>query len=118
MQDFQNIRVWQSAHEVTLRVYQQTSQFPDAERFGVTSQLRRACASIGANIAEGCVRATDADFRRYLYMAMGSASEAQNFILLSRDLTYLSSADASALLDELGRVKAMLARFIERLSES
>jgi len=78
MRDYRNLIAWQKAHRLTLKVYRLTSDLPDSERFGLTSQLRRAAASIGANIAEGCGRSTRADLRRFLSIASGSASELQN----------------------------------------
>ena len=54
MKDFKELRVWQRAHQITLEIYAATRQFPPDERFGLTSQLRRSAASIGANVAEGC----------------------------------------------------------------
>jgi four helix bundle protein len=71
MQRFANLKVWEKAHELTLHVYQVTKPFPRDELFGLTSQMRRACVSIGANIAEGACRKSDPEFGRFLYMAMG-----------------------------------------------
>lgn len=93
MKDFRDLVVWQKAHDVALRVYQFTRPFPTEERYGLTAQLRRSASSIGANIAEGCGRGSDADFRRFLHIAMGSASELEYHFLLSRDLHYLGEND-------------------------
>ena len=93
MQDFRNLRVWQASQRFTLAVYETTSAFPEVERFGLTSQLRRAATSIGANIAEGCGRSTDADVRRCLHQAMGSACEALNHLLVARDVRVLPITD-------------------------
>ena len=62
MQDFRNIKVWNESHQLTLKVYEITSEFPKSEMFNLTSQLRRACVSIPNNIAEGCGRNSDKDF--------------------------------------------------------
>jgi four helix bundle protein len=75
MKDFRNLEVWKLAHQLTLAAYRETRSFPTDERFGLTSQIRRAASSIPANIAEGCGRRGDAEFHRFLQMAMGSASE-------------------------------------------
>jgi four helix bundle protein len=75
MQDFRQLKVWQKAHRFVLHVYEATQKFPAEERFGLTSQIRRAAVSIPANIAEGAVRSSDADFGRFLHIALGSASE-------------------------------------------
>lgn len=76
MQDFRNLEVWRLSHQLTLEVYRVTRSLPSDERFGLTSQLRRAAVSIEANLAEGCGRGSDADFGRFVQTAMGSASEA------------------------------------------
>ena len=75
MQDFKKLQVWQKSHDLTLRMYELTSRFPREEMYGLTNQIRRACASIPTNIAEGCGRGSSADFARFLHIAMGSANE-------------------------------------------
>ena len=66
MQDFKKLIVWQKGHAMTLEVYKLTAKFPKDEIYGLTSQIRRASASVGLNISEGCGRATDPDFRKFL----------------------------------------------------
>lgn len=80
----------------------------------MTNQIKRASSSIGANIAEGCARGSDADFARFLFMAIGSASELENHLLLGRDLGFLSQANYDALQAGLVEVKRMLAALIQR----
>jgi four helix bundle protein len=75
MRNFRELKVWEKAHELTLLVYRNTKSFPKEELYGLTSQIRRACSSIPANIAEGCGRQTEKDFSRFLQIAFGSASE-------------------------------------------
>jgi four helix bundle protein len=75
MQNFKDLKVWRKAHRMVLSIYQQTVGFPAQEKFGLTSQIRRAAVSIPANIAEGSVRSSDEDFARFLHIALGSASE-------------------------------------------
>jgi len=72
---FRDLKVWEKAHQLTLQVYKATAPFPKEEMYGLTSQIRRAAASIPANIAEGCGRSSDAELGRFLQIAMGSASE-------------------------------------------
>jgi len=76
---------------MTISIYELTRDFPNAERYGLSEQLRRASSSVGSNIAEGCGRSSNADFVRFLTIAAGSASEVQYQLLLSRDLGYLES---------------------------
>src|SRR5450631_26474 len=75
MQDFRNLKVWEKAHALTLDIYKASKSFPREEMYGMTSQMRRASVSIGANIAEGACRRGDVDFARFLQIAVGSASE-------------------------------------------
>lgn len=91
MRNFQKLEVWKKAHELTLSIYRLTANFPTNERYGLTSQLQRASASIGANLAEGCGRETDADYRRFVQMAAGSACEVEYHLILSRDLGLLDA---------------------------
>jgi four helix bundle protein len=118
MQDFRNLRVWRAAHAAALTTYRLTTTFPAEERYGLASQLRRAAASVGANIAEGCGRSSDADTRRCLQIALGSACEVLNHALLARDLGLLDASSFAALEDELSPVRRMLVRLIERLRPS
>jgi len=86
LKNFKELKVWQKSHQLTLAGYQITRKFPREELFGLTGQLRRASASIPANIAEGCGRKGEADFARFLQIAAGSASELEYHILLSYEL--------------------------------
>jgi four helix bundle protein len=115
MQDFRRLEVWQCAHELTLGVYRSTKLFPADERFGLTSQMRRACSSIEANLAEGCGRGTDADFSRFVQIAMGSASEVECHLLLARDLGYLDETVHQSLEQQIQRVKRMLTALLKSL---
>ena len=90
MRDFRKYRVWELGHDLTLDIYRQTKEFPKEERYGVTSQMRRASSSVPANIAEGCGRESDAEFRRFLVISQGSVSELEYFNILAKDLGYIS----------------------------
>jgi len=113
MQDFRNLVVWQKAHSFTLQVYRVTKRFPDDERFGLTSQLRRAAASIPANMAEACGRRGRREFGRFVQIAMGSATETEYHVLLSKDLGYLAGADSDVVLRAIQEVKRMLASLLK-----
>ena len=104
---FENIVAWQKAHQFTCLVYRITKCFPEDERYGLTSQFRRAAVSIGANIAEGYKKLSKADKLRSLNISEGSLAECQNYILLSKDLKYLSNDNYILLHDyamEVGRL--------------
>ncbi len=116
MKDFRALKVWQKAHQLVLAVYRHTNSFPAEERYGLTSQVRRACASIATNIAEGCGRAGDRELARFLGIAAGSASEVEYLLLLAHDLSYLDVAEHTELSAAVIEIKKMLAAFIAKLS--
>ncbi|MBL8227535.1 MAG: four helix bundle protein [Bryobacterales bacterium] len=116
VKDFRELKVWQKAHQLTLAVYQITAKFPREELYGLTSQLRRACSSIPANLAEGCGRSGDAEFARFCSIAMGSASEVEYHLLLAKDLKILNPADYQDLNGRATEVKRMLTALIQKLN--
>lgn len=116
MKDFRQLVVWQKVHVVTLNIYRHTAQFPKTELYGLVSQMRRCSSSIGANIAEGCGRSNNGDFQRFLQNAMGSASELEYHLLLSRDLDYLPQEQYLELNKQLAEVKRMLVALTRKVS--
>ena len=112
---FRDLKVWRKAHEVTLATYRVTQGFPSAERYGLTSQIRRAAASVCANIAEGAGRRGKRDFSRFLQIALGSASELEYHLLLSYDLGMLPELRYQEISREVVDVKRMLTSFISKL---
>jgi four helix bundle protein len=115
LQSFWDLKVWQKGHQLALAVYKATSAFPKEERYGLTTQMRRASTSIPANIAEGCGRSGGGDFARFLQIAMGSASELEYFFLLSRDLGLLDVEGYERLAGDTIEIKRMLASLIEKV---
>jgi four helix bundle protein len=105
MKDFRQLKVWEKAHQLALAVYQATRDFPREEGYGETAQLRRAAASVAANLAEGCGRASDSELARFVSIAAGSASELKYHFLLARDLGWLSTESYAAL--EAGATEVM-----------
>ncbi|NMB48056.1 four helix bundle protein [Candidatus Kuenenbacteria bacterium] len=91
IKNFYDLDAWQQGHALVLMVYRSTQDFPKDEIYGVTSQLRRATASITANIAEGFARYHFKDKIKFYYQARGSVAETQNFLFLVKDLGYISS---------------------------
>lgn len=118
MEDFKDLKVWAKAHQLTLAVYRRTRVFPKEEMYGLTSQLRRAAASIGANIAEGCGRRSDGEMKRFLQIARGSASELEYHFLLARDLQLLDIDEFRNLEGKVLEVQRMLASLVQRLQAS
>src|SRR5208337_1611974 len=116
LKDFRDLKVWEKSHNLALLVYKHTQLFPKQELFGITSQMRRAAVSIPTNIAEGCGRAGNGDFARFLYIAMGSASELEYLLLISLDLGYLHRIDHKELDVAATEVKRMLASLISKVN--
>ena len=114
MRDFHQLSVWQKSHQFTLDVYTLTRAYPKDELFGLTSQIRRSSSSIATNIAEGCGRGSDADFGRFLQMAMGSASESEYQILLSFNLNYIDENQYKQMNAKVTEIKRMLSSLISK----
>ena len=115
MRDFRKLQVWERSHELTLKIYELTSQFPREEIYGLTNQIRRACTLIPTNIAEGCGRESTADFARFLQIAMGSASETEYLILLAHNLKYFNAKQYVELTDAIVSVKKMLTSLLKTI---
>ncbi len=92
MQRFTNLKVWQEAHSLVLDVYRLSRGFPSEERYGLTSQLRRAALSVPTNIAEGSKRRSNAEFARFLNIAEASLAESEYLLMVARDLDYAERA--------------------------
>ena len=115
MKNFRELKIWEKAHALTLKIYKLTNAFPKEEQYGLISQLRRACSSIPTNIAEGCGRGRDTELKRFSEIAMGSAMEVDYLLQLSNDLNFLKQTDYEALLQDVIEVKKMLTSFIQKL---
>ena len=118
MQDFRRLAVWTKAHRLTLDIYEAVARFPKDERYGLTSQLKRAAASIPTNLAEGCGRSGDAELKRFADIAMGSASEVEYLLLLAVDLGILERSVYLGLNERVVEIKRMLSAFIVQLRPS
>ncbi len=116
MRDFHELKVWEKAHRLAISTYEITHSFPTEERFGLSSQIRRAAVSIPTNIAEGCGRSSDPEMTRFMDIAAGSASELEYQILLARDLHYLDQATYEKLTQQVHEVRRMLHAFRKKLS--
>jgi four helix bundle protein len=115
VQDFRKLVVWQKAHSVTLDLYRRTRSFPQDERFGLISLIRRAAVSVEANIAEGCGRGGKLDFARFLQQAMGSAAEVECHLLICKDLEIFLVQEYEQLRLKTVEIKRMLTALMERI---
>lgn len=116
MKDFRTLHVWQKAHDLTLCIYDVTKTFPKEEQFGLTSQMRRSSSSIPTNIAEGCGRGSDAEFKRFLQIAFGSLSELDYQVILATDLGFISSTRKGEVGTLLMEVRRMLSALIRKMN--
>ena len=115
MQDFRKIRAWQENRELTVMIYKVTATFPPSERFGLIAQMRDCVVSIGANIAEGCGRGSNADTCRYFQMSFSSATELLHHLITSSDLEFLGSNEFKELDERLDSIRRKIAKFMKRL---
>ena len=111
MRNYKNLEVWRESQNLAVQVYQMTSGFPSAEKYGLTQQLRRAAISISSNVAEGAGRNGDAEYRRFVNIAAGSASALECQILLAQRLGMVTAGDGKPVLELAMKVKKMLRAF-------
>jgi|ERR1700678_33970 four helix bundle protein len=116
MKDLRRLRVWEKVHGLTLDIYRVTARFPREEMYGLTSQMRRCSASMGANIAEGCGKQGNNELHRFLYIASGSASELDYHLLLARDLMYLNEKDYQRMDQSLAEARRMLTALLQKVN--
>lgn len=117
MRNFRNYEVWKLSHKLTLDIYKETRNFPKDEQYGVTSQIRRAAASVPTNISEGAGRSSDALFANYIDIALGSAHEVEYLLNLSFDLDYIDKTVYSKLDEEITVIKRSLFRLYQKLKK-
>src|SRR5687768_13973532 len=110
MGQYRNLLAWQRAHALTVDIYTETRSWPAHERYELTTQIRRAAASIGSNLAEGCGRNSNAELARSARVALGSANEVEYQLTLARDLGYVETEPAARLLEAVAEVARMLSR--------
>lgn len=115
LKNYRELKVWQKAYQLCLDIYKITKEFPKEERYGLTSQIRRAAVSVPSNIAEGYGRKTTAEYIYFLYTAYGSNCELDTQIQLSSDLGYVKAGDITVIQEHIGEVERMLKALIKAL---
>ncbi|MFC1622996.1 four helix bundle protein [Patescibacteria group bacterium] len=118
IKNFYNLDAWKKSHVLCIAIYKITANFPREENYGITSQLRRATSSVGANIAEGFARFHYKDKIRFYYHARGSAAESQNFLLLAKDLGYINIKDCEKLGKDLNEVSKLINGLIRSIENN
>ena len=117
LKNYKDLKVWQRSYQLCLEVYKITKEFPDEEKYGLTSQLRRAAVSVPSNISEGYGRKTTPEYIQFLYIAYGSICEMETQILLSGDLGYISTGKLAMLNEGIQEVERMLKALIRSLEK-
>jgi len=113
MRDFKDLEIWKKSVDLTEKIYIVTKKFPEEEKYGLTSQLRRAAVGISSNIAEGCGRRTSKDFAGFLYNAYGSVKEIECQLIIADRLGYLGKKIFDELMKELDDIGKMVRGFID-----
>ncbi len=115
MQNFRELSVWEKSHRLTLNIYKTTTSYPKEERYGITSQMRRSASSIPSNIAEGCGRNSQPQLAHFLNVALGSASELEYQIILSKDLEYINTKIYNDFTEKVVEIKRMLSSLSQKV---
>jgi four helix bundle protein len=113
--NYKELEVWKRSVALTTELYKLTSQFPDTERYGLTSQIRRAVTSIPANIAEGWGRGSTGEYVQFLTVARGSLMEVETHLIVARNLHFLSDATLAPFSKEIEGIGRMLNALIAAL---
>ena len=115
LKNYKELKVWQRSYQLCLEIYGITKGFPKEEKYGLSSQIRRAAVSVPSNIAEGYGRKTTPEYIRFLYIAYGSNCELETQILLSKDLGYIEAGKIEFLQEGIEAVERMLKALIKSL---
>ena len=115
LKNYKELNVWQKSYELCLKIYRITAKFPNEERYGLISQIRRSAVSIPSNIAEGYGRKTTADYIRMLYISYGSVCELETQILLAGDLGFIEKGELGTIKKDIAEIERMLKALIKSL---
>ena len=115
MKNFKELRIWQKGFQIAVNSFKLTATFPKEERFGLVSQLNRACISIPSNIAEGSSRNSSKDYNRFIEISLGSCFEAETQLLIARDLNFGNAGLIIEILLQITEEEKMLTAFSKTL---
>ena len=118
MMDFKKLIVWEKSHKLVLEIYNISKSFPADELYGLTGQIRRAAVSIPNNMAEGCGRNSETELNRFFTISMGSASEVEYLLLLSKDLNYINQNQYEILNNKIVEIKKMMSAYSAKIRQS
>lgn len=117
MRDFKKYTIWQEGIDLVKKIYRFSESLPNNEKFGLTSQIRRAAVSIPSNIAEGCSRNSDIEFKRYLEIALGSAFELETQLIIIKSLIVDHDDNVKDLIDQLNNLQKSMNRLIQKIKQ-
>jgi len=117
MNNFRKLKIWNKSIELATDLYEVTANYPKAEMYGLTSQMRRAVVSIGSNIAEGAGRQSSKEFIRFLNIAKGSSYELETQLTISKNLDYLSDKEYKSIVLKLVEIEKMIFALVKTLSK-
>jgi four helix bundle protein len=117
MHRYKDLKFWQLSRTFCKEIYVTTNSFPDDEKFGLISQLRRAAVSIPSNIAEGAAKNSNKDFKRFLRISLGSCYEIETQLLISSDLSFINQKELEALNNILDQIIKMMSKFISSIND-
>jgi four helix bundle protein len=116
VRNYKRFSVWVISHELTLKIYKEiVPGFPESEKYGLTSQVRRAAYSIPCNIAEGCSRSSEKEFAHFLEISLGSAQELEYCLLLTKDLAFMNEREYLIFYEKVNKIKAMIINLIKKI---
>lgn len=115
IRSFTDLNTWKKGHELVLEIYKITKQFPAEEKFGLSDQMRRCAVSITSNIAEGFSRKGTKEKLQFYYMSLGSVTELQNQLLISRDIGYIKNIEFQELAEKTVEVSKLINGLIKSL---
>ena len=113
--DFRRLDVWRKSKDFSIEIYKITQKFPKEEMYGLTSQLRRAALSISNNISEGCGRGTNKQLEQFLNIAIGSAFEVENILIIAHEINYITEEEYNNLFEKINEIQKMLFGFKKSL---
>jgi four helix bundle protein len=118
IKDFRDLIIWQRSVKLVCKIYETTKKFPKDERFGLVLQIRLASISIPSNIAEGFARRGNKEYRRFLYISLGSCAELITQLVISSNLEYIREEEIDELIDEIEQISKMIMSLIKKIDEN
>jgi len=118
MRDFRKLEIWKNGIELVKQVYQLSNKFPSEEKFGLRSQITRASISVPSNIAEGCSRNSEVEFKRFLEIAIGSLFEIETQLIIAQELEFIEAEDLKGVFNLIQKEGRMINSLINKIKNS